>query len=141
MLAAVAHKAGARLVVDSTFASPVVCRPLEHGADLVLHSATKFLGGHADATCGVAVGTVEHLGPVREARIDLGGLASDEAFLLHRGLAPLDLRVERQCQSAMLLADKLSGHPGVARVRYPGLTSDPQHATRPDSSEAAASVA
>jgi cystathionine gamma-synthase/O-acetylhomoserine (thiol)-lyase len=129
-LAAVAHDAGARLVVDSTFASPVVCRPLEHAADLVLHSATKFLGGHADATGGVAVGTVEHLGPVREARIDLGGcLAPDEAFLLHRGLATLDLRVERQCQSAMLIAGKLSGHPGVARVRYPGLTSHPQHAT------------
>ena len=129
-LAVVAHGAGARLVVDSTFASPVVCRPLEHAADLVLHSATKFLGGHADATGGVAVGTVEHLGPVREARIDLGGcLAPDEAFLLHRGLATLDLRVERQCQSAMLIAGKLSGHPGVARVRYPGLTSHPQHAT------------
>ncbi len=129
-LAAVAHDAGAPLVVDSTFASPVVCRPLEHGADLVLHSATKFLGGHADATGGVAVGTAAHLGPVREARIDLGGcLAPDEAFLLHRGLATLDLRVERQCQSAMLLAGKLSGHPVVARVRYPGLTSHPQHAT------------
>lgn len=129
-LAAVAHDAGARLVVDSTFASPAVCRPLEHGADLVLHSATKSLGGHADATGGVAVGTVEHLGPVREARIDFGGcLAPDEAFLLHRGLATLELRVERQCQSAMLLADKLSGHPAVARVRYPGLTSHPQHAT------------
>jgi cystathionine beta-lyase/cystathionine gamma-synthase len=129
-LAVVAHGAGARLVVDSTFASPVVCRPLEHGADLVLHSATKSLGGHADATGGVAVGTAEHLGPVREARVDLGGcLAPDEAFLLHRGLATLDLRVERQCQSAMLLADKLSGHPAVTRVRYPGLPSHPQHAT------------
>ncbi len=65
----------------------MICRPLEHGADLVLHSATKFLGGHADATGGVVVGRGEHLGPVREARIDLGGcLAPDEAFLLHRGL-------------------------------------------------------
>lgn len=129
-LAAVAHNAGARLVVDSTFASPAVCRPLEHGADLVLHSATKSLGGHADATGGVAVGTVEHLAPVREARVDLGGcLAPDEAFLLHRGLATLDLRVARQCDSAMLIAEKLSGHPSVERVRYPGLTSHPQHAT------------
>jgi len=130
VLAAIAHDAGARLVVDSTFASPAVCRPLEHGADLVLHSATKSLGGHADATGGVAVGTVEHLAPVREARVDLGGcLAPDEAFLLHRGLATLDLRVARQCDNAMSLAEKLSGHPSVERVRYPGLSSHPQHAT------------
>ncbi|MQA14134.1 MAG: cystathionine gamma-synthase [Pseudonocardiaceae bacterium] len=129
-LAATAHEAGARFVVDSTFASPVVCRPLEHGADLALHSATKYLGGHADATGGVAVGTPVHLGPVREARIDLGGcLAPDEAFLLHRGLATLPLRVRRQCASATLVADKLRGHPAVGRVRHPGLPSHPQHGT------------
>ncbi len=127
-LAGIAHQAGARFVVDSTFASPVVCRPLERGADLVVHSATKYLGGHADATGGVAVGASEHLGPVREARIDLGGcLAPDEAFLLHRGLATLDLRLRRQCGTAMVLAEKLDGHAGVTRVRYPGLASHPQH--------------
>ncbi len=129
-LAGIAHDGGARLVVDSTFASPAVCRPLEHGADLVLHSATKFLGGHADATGGVAVGISEHLDVVREARIDLGGcLAPDEAFLLHRGLATLDLRLARQCGTAAVLAEKLSGHPAVARVRYPGMTGHPQHGT------------
>lgn len=129
-LAGIAHQARARFVVDSTFASPVVCRPLAHGADLVLHSATKYLGGHADATGGVAVGTDEHLGPVREARIDFGGsLAPDEAFLLHRGLATLDLRLRRQSATAMVLAEKLSGHPAVTRVRYPGLSSHPQHRT------------
>ncbi len=129
-LAGIAHRAGARFVVDSTFASPVVCRPLAHGADLVLHSATKYLGGHADATGGVAVGTPEHLGPVREARIDFGGsLAPDEAFLLHRGLATLDLRLRRQSATATVLAEKLSGHPAVTRVRYPGLSSHPQHRT------------
>lgn len=129
-LADIAHQAGARFVVDSTFASPVVCRPLEHGADLVIHSATKYLGGHADATGGVAAGAPEHLGPVREARIDLGGcLAPDEAFLLHRGLATLQLRLRRQCATAMSLADKLGGHPAVDRVRYPGLPSHPQHHT------------
>ncbi|MGH3426025.1 MAG: trans-sulfuration enzyme family protein [Pseudonocardiaceae bacterium] len=128
-LAELAHGTGSRLVVDSTFATPVICRPLEQGADLVLHSATKFLGGHADVTGGVAVGRREHLGPVREARIDLGGcLAPDEAFLLHRGLETLALRVWRQSATAAVLAEKLAGHPAVARVRYPGLASHPQHA-------------
>ncbi|MGQ0716848.1 MAG: trans-sulfuration enzyme family protein [Pseudonocardiales bacterium] len=127
-LAQLAHQAACRFVVDSTFATPVICRPLEHGADLVLHSATKFLGGHADATGGVVVGRPEHLGPVREARIDLGGcLAPDEAFLLHRGLATLQLRVGQQSATAALVAEKLAGHPAVARVRYPGLPSHPQH--------------
>ncbi|MGH3899228.1 MAG: trans-sulfuration enzyme family protein [Pseudonocardiaceae bacterium] len=127
-LAQLAHQAGARIVVDSTFATPVICRPLEHGADLVLHSATKFLGGHADATGGVVAGRREHLEPVREARVDLGGcLAPDEAFLLHRGLATLQLRVGRQSATAVELADKLAGHPAVQRVRYPGLSSHPQH--------------
>lgn len=127
-LAEVAHQADARFVVDSTFATPVICRPLEHGADLVLHSATKFLGGHADATGGVVVGRREHLGPVREARIDLGGcLAPDEAFLLHRGLATVALRVGRQSATAAVLAEKLAGHPAVQRLRYPGLPSHPQH--------------
>ncbi|MGH3800164.1 MAG: trans-sulfuration enzyme family protein [Pseudonocardiaceae bacterium] len=127
-LARLAHQAGGRLVVDSTFATPVICRPLEHGADLVVHSATKFLGGHADATGGVVVGRREHLGPVREARIDLGGcLAPDEAFLLHRGLATVGLRVGRQSATAAVLAEKIAGHPAVQRVRYPGLPSHPQH--------------
>ncbi|MGH3870304.1 MAG: trans-sulfuration enzyme family protein [Pseudonocardiaceae bacterium] len=127
-VAQLARHAGARLVVDSTFATPVICRPLEHGADLVLHSATKFLGGHADATGGVVVGRHEHLQPVREARIDLGGcLAPDEAFLLHRGLATLPLRVARQSATAAVLAGRLADHPEVQRVRYPGLPSHPQH--------------
>ncbi|MGQ0773030.1 MAG: trans-sulfuration enzyme family protein [Pseudonocardiales bacterium] len=130
ILADLAHGAGGLLAVDSTFATPVVCRPLEHGADLVLHSATKFLGGHADATGGVVIGRHEYLQPVREARIDLGGcLAPDEAFLLHRGLATLELRVARQSATAAILADNLPAHPAVARVRYPGLAAHPQHAT------------
>ena len=100
-LAEIAHDAGALLTVDSTFASPVLCRPLEHGADLVLHSATKFLGGHADATGGVVVGAADLVAAVRAARVDLGGsLAPDEAFLLHRGLATLDLRVRTRTRAA-----------------------------------------
>lgn len=130
VLAGLAHRAVALLVVDSTIAPPPLCRPLEHGADLVLHSATKFLGGHADATGGVATGRPEHLEPVRAARIDLGGcLAPDEAFLLHRGLATLDLRVDRQCANAAELVRRLAGHPAVVRLSYPGLVSHPQHAT------------
>ncbi|MGH3806872.1 MAG: trans-sulfuration enzyme family protein [Pseudonocardiaceae bacterium] len=129
-LAQLAHQVGSRLVVDSTFTTPILCRPLQHGADLVVHSATKFLGGHADATGGVAIGRREHLGPVREARIDLGGcLAPDEAFLLHRGLETLELRVVRQSVTAAVLAEKLAGHPAVLRVHYPGLPSHPQHVT------------
>jgi cystathionine beta-lyase/cystathionine gamma-synthase len=127
-LAAVARDAGVALVVDSTFASPAVCRPLAHGADLVVHSATKYLGGHGDATGGVVVGSPEAVAPVRAARIDLGGaLAPDEAFLLHRGLATLPLRVERQCASAAELAARLARHPAVWRVDHPSLPAHPEH--------------
>lgn len=127
-LAAVARAGGVPLVVDSTFASPVVCRPLELGADLVVHSATKYIGGHSDATGGAVVGGPELVRRIRAARIDLGGsLAPDEAWLLHRGLATLPLRVTRHCSSAAALAASLEGHPGLARVYYPGLASHPGH--------------
>jgi O-acetylhomoserine/O-acetylserine sulfhydrylase-like pyridoxal-dependent enzyme len=127
-LAAVARDAGAVFVVDSTFASPVVCRPLEWGADVVVHSATKFLGGHTDATGGVAVGSAELMRKVRALRSDLGGsMAPDEAFLLHRGLATLPLRVDRQCESALAFATALAAHPQVEAVAYPGLPDDPGH--------------
>jgi cystathionine beta-lyase/cystathionine gamma-synthase len=128
-LAAVCHDAGVPLVVDSTFASPAVCRPLQWGADLVVHSATKYLGGHSDVTGGVVVGDVETVARVRRARIDLGGsLGPDDAFLLHRGLATLPLRVARQCGSALAVAEALAGHPMVERIDYPGLPEHPQHA-------------
>lgn len=124
-LAAVARAAGAPFVVDSTFATPVVCRPLEWGADVVVHSATKFFGGHTDATGGVAVGSAELMRQVRALRSDLGGsLAPDEAFLLHRGLATLPLRVDRQCENALAVATALAD---VADVSYPGLPHDPSH--------------
>ncbi|HEU0129646.1 MAG TPA: aminotransferase class I/II-fold pyridoxal phosphate-dependent enzyme [Mycobacteriales bacterium] len=127
-LASVAHEAGALLLVDSTFATPVVCRPLEWGADVVLHSATKFLGGHTDATGGVAVGSAELMRRVRALRADLGGaLAPDEAFLLHRGIATLPLRVDRQCETALAFATALAAHPAVEAVHYPGLPEDPGH--------------
>jgi len=127
-LSEAAREAGVPLVVDSTFASPVVCRPLEHGADLVLHSATKYLGGHSDATGGVVVGRPDLVEQVRRTRHDLGGaLAPDEAFLLLRGLQTLPLRVARQCESALVLATALAKHPAVARVDHPGLTSHRDH--------------
>ena len=125
-LSTVARDAGVPLVVDSTFATPVVCRPLEWGADLVVHSATKYMGGHSDATGGVVVGRADLVARVRALRCELGGmLAPDEAFLLHRGLQTLPLRVDRHCTSALTLAAALVDHPAVASVAYPGL---PDHA-------------
>ncbi len=128
-LSSIAREAGIPFVVDSTFASPAVCRPLEHGVDLVVHSATKYIGGHSDATGGVVVGSPELLARVRHDRIDLGGVLSpDEAFLLHRGLATLPLRVERHCSNALAVATALQDHPAVEQVCYPGLATHRDHA-------------
>jgi cystathionine beta-lyase/cystathionine gamma-synthase len=125
-LAEIAHDAGARLFLDSTFASPVVCRPLEHGADLVIHSATKYIGGHSDVTGGVVAGRPEIVDPIRKVRTDTGGsLAPDDAFLLRRGLETLPLRVRRQNATAMVYAATIARHAGVTRVDYPGLTEHP----------------
>lgn len=128
-LSAISREAGLTFVVDSTFASPAICRPLEHGADVVVHSATKYIGGHSDTTGGVAVGSPELMAKVRHDRIDLGGvLAPDEAFLLYRGLATLPLRVERHCRNALVVATALAEHPRVARVDFPGLPGHRDHA-------------
>ena len=119
-LGAIAHDAGALLVVDSTLAPPVICRPLEHGADLVIHSATKYIGGHSDVTGGVVTGRIELISNIRSVRIDTGGsLAPDEAFLLRRGLETLPLRVRRACSTASVFAAALSRHPTVAADRLP----------------------
>jgi O-acetylhomoserine/O-acetylserine sulfhydrylase-like pyridoxal-dependent enzyme len=127
-LSAVCRAAGVPLAVDSTFASPVICRPLQWGADLVVHSATKYLGGHSDATGGVVAGDVGLVARIRKSRLDLGGmLAPDEAFLLHRGLATLPIRVARHCATAFAVAEALSDHPAVERIDYPGLPGHPQH--------------
>ncbi len=127
-LAALAHDVGAVLAVDSTFASPAVCQPLRHGVDLVIHSATKYLGGHSDATGGVVVGREELISAIRLVRVETGGvLAPDEAFLLRRGLATLPLRMARHCASALALARAVVEHPAVARVDYPGLPGHPGH--------------
>jgi cystathionine beta-lyase/cystathionine gamma-synthase len=127
-LAAVCAEAGVPLVVDNTFASPAVCRPLAWGADLVVHSATKYLGGHSDVTGGVVAGDVDLVAAVRRTRIDLGGsLAPDDAFLLHRGLATLPVRMSRHCATALAVAEALASHPGTERIDYPGLPAHPQH--------------
>jgi cystathionine gamma-synthase/O-acetylhomoserine (thiol)-lyase len=128
-LAQVARDAGIPFAVDATFASPVVCRPLEHGVDLVVHSATKYLGGHADATGGVVVGPTALVERVRTVRVDTGSmLAPDEAALLTRGLATLPLRVTRQCTTAAVVARALEEDPRVARVDHPSLPSHRDHA-------------
>jgi cystathionine beta-lyase/cystathionine gamma-synthase len=122
-LARLAHQSGALFVVDSTLAPPVMCRPLEHGADLSLHSASKYFGGHSDVSGGVVTGRAELIRPLGRIRIDTGGsLAPDDAYMLRRGLETLPLRVRRQCATAQVLAAGLAMHPAVSSVCYPGLT-------------------
>jgi methionine-gamma-lyase len=126
-LAEAAHRHGALLTVDNTFASPAVCRPLEHGADLVIESATKYLSGHSDVMAGAVVGPAEAIARVRSAQIDTGAtLGPFAAFLVLRGIATLAVRLERQAATAAALAAWLERQPGVARVIYPGLDSHPQ---------------
>ncbi len=128
-LASLANRHGARCIVDNTFASPALYRPLDHGADLVVHSATKYLGGHGDLTGGVVAAdaqTCVRLGEV--ARLVGGILSPNDAWLTLRGIKTLALRMERHCRNATTLAQLLSRHPRVARVNYPGLPDHPQHA-------------
>jgi cystathionine gamma-synthase len=128
-LARAAREVGAIVVVDSTFATPINQNPLALGADLVLHSATKFLGGHSDAMGGVVcgkAGLIEQLFHFRE--INGASLDPMSAFLLTRGLRTLELRVQRQNQSAQKIAEFLAGHAAIDEVFYPGLPSHPGHA-------------
>jgi cystathionine beta-lyase/cystathionine gamma-synthase len=129
-LIAAAARPGLVTVVDNTFATPLLCRPLEYGADVVVHSATKFLGGHSDLLGGVAVfRSPEVRRLVWDQAVDLGASPDPfAAWLALRGLQTLALRVERQCANARYLAERLSGHPAVSRVAYPGLPSHPGHA-------------
>lgn len=128
-IAARCRDRGATLVVDATFATPLLQRPLELGADLVVHSATKALGGHSDLTAGVVAGRGERLERVRAVRKHLGAVLDPApAALLERGLKTLALRVRAQVAGASALAQALEGHPQVEAVHYPGLESHPQHA-------------
>lgn len=127
-VAEVAHARDALVIVDSTFSTPYLCRPLELGADLVLHSATKYIGGHGDVTAGVVAGRRDLVGRVRAvARLAGGVLGPNEAYLALRGMKTLGLRMERQCRNALELARWLEGQARVTRVYYPGLPSHPQH--------------
>ncbi len=128
-LAAAGHRVGAIVVVDNTFATPINQRPLELGADLVLHSATKFLGGHADALGGVVCGPAELVQRIYHYReINGATLHPMSAYLLLRGMKTLHLRVRQQNESALRIARFLQGHPQVAQVFYPGLETHPNHA-------------
>lgn len=125
-----ARERGVITVVDSTFATPVNFRPLEIGADLVTHSATKYLGGHNDLIAGVLAGSNELVTPVAEFLMTLGGICDpNTAFLLERGLKTLELRVQRHNENGRRIAEFLENHPKVERVYYPGLSSHPDHAT------------
>ena len=129
--AEIAHQAGALLAVDSTVATPVLTRPIEHGADLVMHSATKYLNGHSDIIAGalVAARDDEHWAKLRAIRAQLGTiLGQTEAWLLMRGMRTLFPRVQWACRSAEALAEKFAAHPMVAEVLYPGLPSFAGHA-------------
>jgi cystathionine gamma-synthase len=127
-LAAAGHAVGAVVVVDNTFATPINQNPLQLGADLVIHSATKFLGGHADALGGVVCGRKELVQQIYHFR-EINGASLDPmaAYLLLRGMKTLHLRVRQQNESALRIARFLEGHPAVARVFYPGLESHPGH--------------
>ena len=129
-ISAAARTAGALVVVDNTFASPIVQRPLEHGIDLVMHSATKYLGGHSDLIAGVLVvgdnaALAERLRFLQNAVGSI--LGPFDSFLALRGLKTLAVRMERHCENALELARFLDRHPRVRRVIYPGLKSHPQH--------------
>ena len=125
-----AHARGALVMVDNTYCTPLLQRPLSLGADLVVHSATKYLGGHGDLLAGAVVGGQELIDRMRYFGLkDMTGavLSPFDAFLVLRGLKTLEVRMERHCRSAMTIAQLLEAHPAVARVHYPGLASAPQH--------------
>jgi len=129
-VAAVAREHGALLVVDNTFASPVLQRPLELGADIVVHSATKYLNGHSDMVGGIAVvgGDAELAQKLWYLQNSVGGIQGPfDSFLAMRGLKTLVLRMNAHCQNALQIARWLERHPKVARTIYPGLASHPQH--------------
>jgi cystathionine beta-lyase/cystathionine gamma-synthase len=127
--ASIAKQQNALLVVDSTFATPIATRPLQLGADLVMHSLTKYIGGHGDAMGGSVCGKQSLIGPLRgEALVHYGGVISPfNAWLILRGMATLPIRMRSHAENALKVAHFLEDHPGVEKVLYPGLASHPQH--------------
>jgi cystathionine gamma-synthase len=128
-LAEIGHKHRVRTLIDSTFATPINQRPLEWGIDFVVHSATKYLGGHNDLLAGVVVGQADRIAALRDARGILGGVVDPQnAYLLERGIKTLGVRVRQQNATAQAVAEYLESHPRIERVWYPGLSSHPDHA-------------
>src|ERR1043165_1215751 len=120
---------GIKTMIDNTFATPVNQRPLKEGIDVVIHSATKYLGGHHDLSAGVIISSASFIEQVWEFSIVSGAVLSPfDAWLLQRGLKTLGMRVERQNRNALALAQFFESHPLIERVNYPGLESHPQHA-------------
>jgi cystathionine beta-lyase/cystathionine gamma-synthase len=128
-IAALARKHGLITTIDSTFSTPINCRPAEWGIDLVLHSGTKYFGGHSDIICVIAAGRRDLIEQIHHTRTTLGCCMDPHAvFLLLRGIKTLAVRVERQNESALRIAEFLSQHPKIARVHYPMLKGHPDHA-------------
>jgi methionine-gamma-lyase len=128
-IAEICRASDVRLAVDSTFASPVITKPIELGADFVIHSLTKYIGGHGDALGGALLGPWDKLSQINEeALVHYGGVISPfNAWLIMRGIATLPLRMQAHSRNAMQVAEFLEAHPAVKRVNYPGLASHPQH--------------
>jgi cystathionine beta-lyase/cystathionine gamma-synthase len=125
---AIARQRGIPLIVDATFATPINFRPLEHGASLVFHSATKYLGGHSDLTAGVVAGSAELVAAVKELHKSFGPVLDPHAvWLLERGVKTLDVRMHRHNSNGLAVARWLEQHPAIARVLHPGLASHPDH--------------
>jgi cystathionine gamma-lyase len=123
-----AHKAGAIYAVDNTFASPYLQQPIKLGADLVVHSTTKYLGGHSDVVGGAVIGRKELMGPIAFYQNAAGGVPGPfDSWLVLRGIKTLAVRMDRHCSNARQLADWLVKHPGIGRVYFPGLPSHPGH--------------
>jgi len=129
VISAAAREVGAVTIVDGTFTTPYLLRPIEHGFDIVVHSATKYISGHGDTTAGVVVCAQNaHVRQAHTYAKMLGAMLSPfDAFLVSRGLKTLPLRMERQCANALEVARYLQQHPAIARVHYPGLSDHPQH--------------
>jgi len=128
-IAGMARQAGALMVVDNTFSSPILQKPLDFGADVVLHSLTKFINGHADVVGGIVVAkTEEHYQVMRKVLNLTGGVIDPfNAFLVHRGIKTLAIRMKTHCENALKIAEFLSVHPSIQSVAYPGLVDHPQY--------------
>ncbi|MDX1704930.1 methionine gamma-lyase [Pseudidiomarina sp.] len=127
VIAAIAHQGKARLIVDNTFMTPLLQQPLKQGADLVIHSATKYLNGHGDVVAGVICGHDDDIGLIKSTTLkDMGATMSPhDAWLILRGLKTLDVRMQRHCENALEVAHYLQQHPQIAAVHYPGFADHP----------------